>query len=101
MSYKIKKLQKEKAKKLNVIIKPSTKKNKKIDVFDNQNNLLASIGGVYPDGRFYKDYATYIQELGLDKANEKRKNYLKRHAKEPKIKDGKRTPSFYSDKILW
>lgn len=101
MSYKIKKLQKEKAKKLNVIIKPSTKKNKKIDVFDNQNNLLASIGGVYPDGRFYKDYATYIQELGLDKANEKRKNYLKRHAKEPKIKDGKRTPSYWADVILW
>jgi hypothetical protein len=96
MSYKIKKLQKEKAEKLNLVIKPSKNKNKKIDVFDKEGNKLASIGALG-----YKDYATYIQEIGLDKANIKRKNYLKRHAKEPKIKDGKRTPSFFADKILW
>lgn len=99
--YKVKKLQLEKAKKLNLVIKSSQKKNKKIDVFNQKGELLASIGGVKPDGSFYMDYASYIQTIGLEKANVKRKNYLKRHANEPKIKDGRRTPSYYSDVILW
>lgn len=103
--YKIKNYQEDMAKKHNVIIKSSTKKNKKVDVFDKKGNLLASIGGVYPNGKFYKDFATYIDELGLTKARKKRLAYLKRHSKEPKYKmeNGKRvyTPSYWADKILW
>lgn len=99
--YKIKKLQLEKAKKLNLVIKSSQKKNKKIDVFNQKGELLASIGGVKKDGTFYMDYANYIEKIGLEKANEKRKNYLKRHSKEPKTKNGVKTPSYYSDVILW
>lgn len=103
--YKIKSLQLENARKLDVVIKPSKKKNKKVDVFDKKGNLLASIGGVYPNGKFYNDFATYIDKIGLTKARKKRDAYIKRHSKEPKfkMKDGKRiyTPSYWADKILW
>jgi hypothetical protein len=101
MSYMIKTLQKQKAKKLGLTIEPSSKKNKKIDVKNKDGEVLASIGGVKKDGSFYNDYATYIEKMGLKEANKKRKNYLLRHSKEPKTKDGKKTPSYYSDKILW
>tara|TARA_R110002073_G_scaffold301782_1_gene469244 strand:- start:178 stop:471 length:294 start_codon:yes stop_codon:yes gene_type:complete len=94
--YEIKKLQIDKAKKLNTTIKPSTNKKKKLDVFDKNGNKVASIGAIG-----YKDYATYLTELPKKDANKKRKNYLARHAKEPKMKDKKRTNSYYADKILW
>jgi hypothetical protein len=55
--YDIKKYSFDQAKKLNVIIKPSTRKNKKIDVYDKTNNLIASIGD-----KKYKDYPTYLKE---------------------------------------
>jgi len=85
-----------KAKQENVIVKPSTLKNKKIDVFDKAGNKLASIGAIG-----YMDYPNYIKSKGLDYANERKRLYLLRHAKEPKIKDGKKTPSYYADKLLW
>jgi hypothetical protein len=93
--YKIKKLQKDKAKKLNVEIKPSTNKKKKVDVFKDGKK----VGSVGASG--YKDYATYVDDIGLKEANKKRKNYLKRHSKEPKSKDGNKTNSYWADKILW
>lgn len=101
MSYKPKPLQIKKAEKLGFTIEPSKKKNKKIDVLDKDGKVLASIGGVKPDGSFYNDFATYIEKVGLKEAKKKRKNYLSRHSKEPKEKDGKKTPSYYADKILW
>lgn len=101
MPYDIKDLQKLKAKKLGLTIKHSKKKNKKIDVINKDNEVVASIGGVKPDGTYYNDYATYIQKLGLKEAKKKRQQYLKRHSKEPKEKDGKKTPSYYADNILW
>tara|TARA_R110002073_G_scaffold54882_1_gene141046 strand:+ start:262 stop:555 length:294 start_codon:yes stop_codon:yes gene_type:complete len=96
MSYKIKPLQIKKAKSLNLTIKPSKNKKKKVDVFNSKGEKVGSVGALG-----YMDYASYIEKDGLTKANEKRKNYLKRHAKEPKMKDGKRTNSFYADAILW
>ena len=45
MSYKITKYSKEQAKKLGVVIKPSTRKNKKIDVFKD-GNKISSIGPI-------------------------------------------------------
>jgi len=101
MSYKPKPLQIQKAKKLGLTIEPSTKSNKKIDVKNKDGKVLASIGGVKKDGSFYMDYASYIEKIGFKDAKVKRKNYLARHSKEPKEKDGKKTPSYYSDKILW
>jgi len=99
--YKILPYQQKQADKHNVIIKSSESKNKKIDVFDKKGNKLASIGGVYPTGKFYKDFATYQTEIGMEKAKKKRSAYLKRHSNEPKTKNGKKTPSYWADKILW
>lgn len=95
MSYTIKQLQRDKAKAIGVSIKPSKVKGKKVDVYKNDKKV-ASVGAIN-----YNDYATYINKIGKKEADKKRKNYLKRHAKEPKMKDGKRTNSYYADKILW
>ena len=101
MVYKILPYSYQQAKKHNVIIKPSTNKRKKIDVFDKDMNKLASIGGIRSNGIPYNDYPTYLESIGLESANKKRKAYLARHAKEPKMKDGKRTPSYWAKTILW
>ena len=96
-NYKIKDIQQRRAKKLNVEIKSSTRKNKKIDVFKN-GKKIASIGGVYPDGRFYGDYATYNATKGKTFADTKRRLYRLRHAgEEKKIGSG----GFYAWFILW
>ena len=100
-SYKITQYTKDKAKIEGVIVKPSTNKRKKIDVFDKQGNKLVSIGGIKKDGTPYMDYPNYIKKIGKEKADIKRKNYLKRHAHEAKIKNGKKTPSYYADVLIW
>ena len=92
---------KDKAKALGVIVKPSSNKNKKIDIFDKSGVKIASIGGIKPDGTPYNDYPTYIKTKGLEYANRRRELYLKRHSKELKVKNGVKTPSYYSDVLLW
>ena len=74
--YKITDYSYKQAKKLNVKIKPSTKKNKKIDVYKN-DHLLASVGALG-----YSDYPNYIKEKGLAYANKKRELYKLRHSKD-------------------
>ena len=101
MAYKIKERQIAQAKKLGYTIKPSVKKNKKVDVFDKDEKYIASIGGIRRNGVPYMDYATYIEEEGKESADKKRKNYLARHAKETKKDMGLPTPSLLSDLILW
>lgn len=93
--YNILEIQQKKAEKLGLSIKPSSNKKKKIDVFDGEKKI-ASIGAYG-----YKDFGTYLKETTLINALNKRKNYLKRHAKEPKEKNGKKTNSYYADEILW
>ena len=95
-NYIIKPLQIKKAEKLGLTIKPSTNKKKKVDIFNKKGEKVGSVGA-----NGYKDYATYLELLPKKEADLKRKNYLKRHAKEPKMKDKKRTNSYYADKILW
>lgn len=90
--YNITNYSKQQAKKLNVSIKPSENKNKKIDVFKG-DVLVASIGA-----KNYKDYPTYINEKGLSYANERRQLYKARHNKDRKIKGSN---GWYADKILW
>jgi hypothetical protein len=75
-----------------VSIKPSSQKNKKIDVFK-KGKKVASIG----DSR-YSDYASYRSERGLKFADERKRLYKKRHAK---TRGRRGSNSFYSDKILW
>ena len=90
--YKITDYSKQKAKKLNVDIKPSNKKNKKIDVIKN-NKIVASIGDVR-----YSDYPTYIKSSGLIYADNRRKLYKIRHKKDLNVKN---SAGYYADKILW
>ena len=102
MSYKIKKLQRDKAKELGVSILPSKNPNKKVDVFIS-NTKIASIGANKSSvkGKPMMDYATYKQDQPAI-AEKRRKNYIERHSKEPKTDDkGRPSKSFYSDEILW
>jgi len=93
--YKITEYTKARAKELNVTVKPSSNKFKKIDVYKN-GIKIASVGAIG-----YMDYPTYIKTKGLEYANERRRLYLKRHSKEPKEKKGVKTPSYWADKLLW
>jgi hypothetical protein len=90
--YKITDYSKQKAKQLNVNIKPSHKKNKKIDVIKN-DKIIASIGDIR-----YADYPTYIKSNGLIYADKRKKLYKIRHKKDRNMKN---TAGFYADKILW
>lgn len=88
--YEITAYSKKKAKQLGVIIKPSTVKYKKIDVFK-KDKLIASIG----DNR-YKDYPTYILEKGKTYADKRRALYHGRHLSSMEGING-----FYAKNILW
>jgi len=90
--YKITHYSKQQAKKLGVKIKPSTLKNKKIDVFKGDQKV-ASIGHID-----YGDYPTFIQKFGRDYADARRRLYKIRHEKYRHIPN---TNSYYADKILW
>ncbi len=79
-----------KAKKINVIVKPSQRKNKKLDVFKN-GKKVASIGHIK-----YKDFILYsLTDRKL--AKKRRELYEKRHRKNIK----KRGAGWYAYKILW
>ena len=93
MLYKILPYSYNQAKKLNLIIKPSTKKNKKIDVFNEYNNYIASIGDIN-----HYDYPYYLKYKGKDYADKRRKLYKKRFEKTRNIKN---SASYYADQILW
>jgi hypothetical protein len=74
-----------KAVKIGVDVKPSTRKNKKLDVYK-EGKKVASIGDIrYEDFNMHKD-------------DKRRKNYKSRHESNRK-KVG--TAGYYSDKILW
>ncbi len=85
-----------KAKKIGVSIKPSTKQDKKFDVYKD-SVFQASIGS-----KGYKDYEVYKKE-SKDLAESRRKAYKSRHAKDISVKyrDGKLTAGYLADKILW
>ena len=91
--YKISKYSYDRANELNVNIKQSSNKNKKIDVFKRDGTFITSIG----DSN-YLDYPTYIIKNGIEYANNRRELYKKRHEKHRKIKKSR---SYYADQILW
>ncbi len=91
--YKITDYSYNQAKKLNVKIKPSKKKDSKTDVYDNLNNYITSIGN-----KNYNDYPNYILEKGKKYAEERRRLYKLRHEKDRNIKNSR---GYYADKILW
>jgi hypothetical protein len=81
------------AKKLNVIVKPSRLKNKKIDVFNKLGKKIVSVGA-----KGYADYPTYLLIFGKKYADARRKLYKIRHQKD-RLKKG--TAGYYADKLLW
>ena len=93
MAYHILNYTLEKAKKLGVIVKPSSVKGKKIDVFNKKGEKLASIGAIG-----YADYPTFISRYGKEYANQRRKLYKQRHESDRHIKG---TPGYFADQLLW
>jgi len=87
--YKILPQHYDNAKKLGVEIKPSTLKNKKIDVYKD-NKKIASIGAIG-----YKDYEYYIIEKGQKYADERRRLYNIRHKNDSNLN------GYYARLILW
>ena len=90
--YRITDYTKKKAKELNVVVKPSTTKNKKIDVYKN-NIKIASVGAIG-----YNDYPTYIIKNDKAYAHERRRLYRIRHSKDRNIKNSN---GYYADRLLW
>ena len=90
--YRITEYSRQQAQKLNVDIKPSTRKNKKIDVYQ-QGKLVASIG----DTR-YLDYPNYVKLNGIAYAEQRRSLYKQRHKTDT---NKKFSPGYYASLILW
>lgn len=77
--YQITDYTKSKAKEQGLEVKPSTNKNKKIDIFKNREKI-ASIGALG-----MSDYPTYIKSHGKAFADERRRLYNLRHKKDTGI----------------
>ena len=83
---------KQQAKKLGVVVKSSSVKGKKIDVFKD-GKKVASVGALG-----YFDYPTYMKEKGKAYADERRRLYKIRHSKDRNVKN---SDGYYADKLLW
>ena len=74
------------------MVKPSTNKTKKIDVYKNTKKI-ASVGA-----NGMNDYPTYIQTRGIKYAKTRRRLYRKRHEKDRHVK---LSNGWLADKLLW
>ena len=79
------------AKKLGVMIHPSTTPGKKIDVYDGKK--IATIGDTS-----YGDYPTFLRDKGKAYADERRRLYNIRHKKDSSTKG---TPGWFAKNLLW
>jgi hypothetical protein len=92
--YKITEYTKEQAEKLDVEVKPSERKNKKIDIYDKRDGqYITSVGQ-----KGYKDYPTYLKEDGKEYADKRRELFYKRFGKRA---EKPYTNAYYSAKLLW
>ena len=91
MLYDIKDYSYARAEQIGVLIRPSEKVHKKIDVYNKFGEYICSIGA-----KKMSDYPTYIQSHGIEFANERRGRFYQRFNN---IKEG--TPLWYSAIILW
>jgi hypothetical protein len=91
-NYKISRRSYLNAKKLNVIIKPSSDKRKKIDVYNKKGHKIASIGSLG-----YFDYPNYLK-INKELAEKKRDLYILRHQKDINNLKGN---GYYAFHILW
>ena len=95
--YQISQYSKNQAMRLKVEIRPSTRKNKKIDVY-RDGEYLVSIG----DTRYF-DYPYYLKAerdgvVPKGTANRNRYLYHKRHQKDSQVPE---SAGFYAAQILW
>ena len=81
------------AKKLNLIIKQSKNKGKKIDVYTINNEFLHSIGDIK-----YMDYPKYCLIYNKQYADERRRLYHIRHQKNINVINSKQ---YLSANLLW
>lgn len=80
------------SKKIGVIVKPSSNKTKKIDVFK-KDKKIASVGAYGMN-----DFPTYIKKRGLTYAKTRRKLYKIRHNRD---RHKKWSNGWLADKLLW
>lgn len=82
-----------KARKLNVIVRPSKRKGKKIDVYNWQGFYITSIGA-----KGYMDYPYYLKMYGKKYADQRRKMYKIRHRNDRMVRG---SAGWFADKLLW
>ena len=92
MDYKILPYTRKQAKLIGVEVKPSAKKDKKIDVYKNDKKV-ASVGAYGMN-----DFPTFWLKKGEKFAKTRRRLYRIRHEKDRHIKG---TNGWYADKLLW
>jgi hypothetical protein len=92
MRYSITNYTRKQAKRIGVIVKPSTNPEKKIDVF-RKSRKIASVGA-----NGMNDFPTYIKKRGLTFAKTRRRLYKMRHEKDRHIKWSN---GWLADKLLW
>jgi len=80
------------ARRIGVEVRPSKKKDKKIDVY-RRGEVIASVGH-----KDYPDYPHYLRSRGEEYADERRSLYKKRHSPHRKKEW---TPSWLADQLLW
>jgi hypothetical protein len=90
--YRITDYTKKQAKRLGLVVKPSSVEGKKIDVYKD-GVKVASVGALG-----YSDYPTYTKTMGKKYADERRRLYKIRHKKD-RLKKG--TNGWYADQLLW
>jgi hypothetical protein len=91
--YKITPYTQAQARRLNVKVKPSTRQNKKIDVYDRNGNYITSIGA-----KGYLDYPNYKRLFGKTVADQRRRLYKIRHQADRIVKG---SPGYFADQLLW
>jgi hypothetical protein len=92
MGYDILEYTRKKARDLGVVVKPSSKKGKKIDVYK-ADKKIASIGAAG-----MMDYPHYIKKNGIEFANHRRDLYRTRHKKDINVVG---SAGWLSGKLLW
>jgi hypothetical protein len=80
------------ARKIGVVVKPSTNPEKKIDVY-RQSHKIASVGAAGMN-----DFPTYIRKRGLAYAKTRRRLYKMRHERDRHVKWSN---GWLADKLLW
>lgn len=91
--YKIKPYTKRKARKLGVVVRPSNRPGKKIDIYTKTGEYITSVGA-----KGYNDYPTYLEKVGRGVAEARRKMYKKRHAADRIVKGSR---GWWADQLLW